>query len=259
MSLTLRSETFTAAPNGGSNTRTTVGVGESVIFTASQPAHWSINRDVRRGTTREYIEQFTRPGEYVVRAEAGSERAEITISVVAPTLRYEKVSEPSVPTGVTAWLTRNGRPIPAGLASSVGVAMELRLVLEPLTVSFTSLEVRELDCPAEATTGVYTQPGMAPRHEATRGWTNVGSNNVLGFNDLAAACWVPGRLTWPIPASSYRWRIPAEYRLAGSGTPVRFSALTTQEVQFTPDPTATTSPRGTFTIRKGGRSAAARV
>jgi len=262
MSLTLRSETFNTAPNGGSNSRTTVGIGEAVTFTAGRPAQWTIDRDPRRGTHHEYVEQFTRPGEYVVRAEAGGEWAELTVTVIAPTLRYEKVSEPSVPTGVAAWLTRNGRPIPAELPSSVGVAMELRLVLDPLTVSFLALEVRELDCQAEATSGVYARPGLAPRHDATPDWTPVGNNNALTFTDLAAGCWVPGRFGWPIPPSSYRWRIPAEYRLAGSGRPVRFTARTTQEVEFVPAPTpagALPTSHGTFTVRKGGRVAVARV
>jgi hypothetical protein len=261
MPLAIRTETLAPAPNGRPNSRRTVGVGESVVFRTDpeRAAHWTHAGVRTRTAIRQQAYSFNTPGDFVVRAEVGGERAEGTITVVAPAVRYEKVSEPSVPSGVRTWLVANNRPIPADLDRCVGVAMVLRLVLDPLSVSFGSVEVRERDCPAEATTGVYARPGVAPPHSATPGFTAVGPGNALTFNDIAAGLWVPSHFSWPIPASSYTWRIPLVYRVSGTTAEVPFPATVVQKVQFTPDPAAGTTPRGTFSVTKGGQTATARV
>lgn len=261
MPLAIRTETLNPAPSGRPNTRLTVGVGEAVLFRTSpeRAAHWTRGGDRTRTAIRQQAYSFHQPGQFVVRAEVGGERAETTITVVAPTLRYEKVSEPSVPAGVRAWLVTNNRPIPRDLDSCVGVAMVLRVILEPLSVSFAGLEVREGDCPADATVGVYAQPGVARSHEATPGYTAVGGDNRLAFHDIASGLWVPSRFRWPIPASGFQWRIPLFYRVVGTTAEVEFPQRVPQKVHFLPDPAAGTTPRGTFTVQKSNCVATARV
>ncbi len=270
MPLVVRSETLAAAPSGASNSRQTVGVGEAVLFRTDpvRPAHWTHAGVRTRTPQREQAYTFARPGEFTVEAEAGGERGDVRISVVGPSLRYEKVSEPTVPSGVTAWLARNGRPIPPGLAAAigvptvVGVAMELRIVLTPLSVSFAGIQVRERNCNASALWGVYALGATgttAPPHTATPDWTDVGPGNALVFHDLAAVCWVPSRLAWPIPAGGYRWLIPAEYRTGEGATPVQLVAVTPQTVRYDPLPGTAGNHNGTFSVDKGGCSARARV
>jgi hypothetical protein len=257
MSLTLRSETFSAAANGGPNTRTTVGVGEAVVFTAGRPAQWAVNREARRGTTREFIEQFTRPGEYVVRAEAEGERAERTITVIAPTLRYEKVRDVLVPNGLVSAALERGLAVDLRLLGNEGVAMELRVSLTPLSVSFAGVQILELDCTAQAPYGACR--ANPPRHRAMREWATVGRDNATRGTDLASFCWDPTAIPRPIPLSGYNWRIPTVYRLGPDGPTVPFPDPTPQAAQFQPAAGAGTSSRGTFTIWKGGCVATARV
>jgi hypothetical protein len=258
MPITLRSETRLSAPNGRPNSRLVVGVGETVDFRASTSVRWFVGGDARRGFDRSLEATFDRPGEVTVRAEAGSEWEELRLTVVAPSLRYQKVCDLPVPHGVVGLLSRRGQPIPPELTRSVGVAMELKVLLTPLSVSFAGLQVRERDCPADQVWGVFGRPGMAPSHRATAGWVTVGADNVLSATDLAAACWNPARLNWPVPAGGYRWRIPCEYRLA-NGPVERFADPTSQAVRFDPIPTPTPSARGTFIIWKGGFAATSRV
>ncbi len=267
MPLVIRTETLAAAPDRGSNSRHTVGVGESVLFRTDpvRPAHWTLAGARTRTPQREQAYTFPLPGEFTVEAEANGERGEVRVRVVAPSLRYEKVSEPAVPTGVTAWLARNGRPIPPALATAVGVpsvvgvAMELRVLLTPLSVSFAGLQVRERNCNPSAIWGAYATHTVAPPRTATPTWTDVGPGNALVFHDLAAACWVPSRLAWPIPAGGYRWLIPAECRAGATGPTIQFAAATPQTVRYDPLPGAAGAHNGTFTVNKGGCSATARV
>ncbi len=261
MPLVIRSETLHTAPDGRSNSRLTVGVGEPIAFRTDpiRAAHWTVEGNRTRNAIRDHAYVFNRPGEFAVLAEVGHERAEVRFTVVAPSLRYEKVSEPTVPNGVTAWLARNGRPLPPDLVLSVGVAMELRVLLTPLSVSFAALQVRERNCTPTAIWGVYVQGTMVPPHTATPTWTDMGADNALVSHDLAAACWIPSRLSWPIPAGGYRWDIPVEYRVGGGGTPVPFPTTVPQTVRYDPLPGAAGNHNGTFAVDKGGCSARARV
>ena len=202
--LAIETRTFMPAPDGSPDTRRMVGVGEAVVFSSNRPAEWTIAGQAPpgRGRRREIIHNLNERGTQTIEARAGEETARVQIEVVEPSLRFSKTGEYEVP-----------------LSDGYGVHMELATRLTPLNASFSSIEVREMNVPAEGIWGYFeysAQHGEPPHlHRANPSWDTVdGQNNVSGV-DTAAFLMVPSRMVWPLSQGGFRWMIPNHYRVGG--------------------------------------------
>jgi hypothetical protein len=197
-----------------------------------------------------------------VTAEAGGEQATLHLNVVSPSLRYRKVRELAVPSGLNAAIRELLPPdTPLVSTSALGAAMLLRMHLTPLSVSFVGLEFRERECAADRIWGYYDTYRTDYRaalagHNASTEWTPVEQDNAVAAPDIVAQHFNASLLRWPITAGGYRFLIPTEYRI---GSQVfSFARATPQAVQMEPARGSDRAPfHGTFRVWKGGQEVSA--
>lgn len=231
-------------PPGNPNLdRTTLGVGEnvSVYFNPAPPvgAAWTATAGSLSGGGSGVV--FTAPG------TGGG--ATVTANVRSATFPIDfSVIEPS---GVTATLRGSADPYNIGVA---GAGMQMDVVLQPTTVSFSAVQMEEVGEPASNVTGyfIYHPP---PSHVGNGAdvWHPVNcSNKVLGppidlFDhayyggiSVLPGPWSLGGFTWPIPAL---WKV-------GNGPTKTLPGWTSQQFSLGADGTMMISKLGHTVVRR---------
>ena len=211
--------------------RTTIGLGELVVFTASTHGTWDANASKtgapRNAAGRRFA--WTAPGTpgtatVTFRGSDGASRT-TTFQVVAPT-------------GV-AFVLQRRHQYPAGVA---GAGMTTRVRLLPYEVSFSALSWKEEPADASNLTGIFRTRGAVP-HGTAQGagrWVPVGG----GVEDLAQFY----GFAQPWDRGSFQWVIPNLYRVSGESGQQRFTT-TVQTVLVEGGPHA-----GRTTVKKSDPS-----
>jgi hypothetical protein len=186
--------------------RSVVGVGERLTFSCRETGGtWAATGGVGSVTDGVYAWQAPGvPGRYTISCTVGDRVGRSVITVLAPA-------------SITA---RKVRDVGYG-AGTQGAGMEIRLTMNPTTVSFTEAEWRE--DPGPGTVGGYFErfPASAFDHAPNPEWVEMGTDNAAvtdtaSFHDWGAP-WSEGIWTWTIPN---------RYRVAGDGSGQVFTTVT---------------------------------
>jgi hypothetical protein len=196
-------QTFTIATTPTDLTRVKLGVGEQTSLSMIPAPPCEVTWTVSGGGT---LSAST--GSSVVftahyRASVSTVTAwvnEVSFSVVYT------VVEPSSVTGVK--LQEISYP-----AGTYGSGMSLRIIVNPIDVSFRNVEMRELPGPATNVFGYFTQFTAASlAHEPEPLWTPLGSDNGLTDNVETR-----NRLP-PYSPGGFEWQIPTRWRVVNIGS-----------------------------------------
>jgi hypothetical protein len=239
---TITSRTTAPAPDGTPDTRTTIGVCETVEFDAGgDVVDWSANMGSPRAEAGKAKLLWAAPegdGTATITATRPGAGATCTLDlkVVRPTtVQYKKKSDLTIPPG------------------DVGAGMKLEGTILPLNVTFGWIDFKEDVVPATNVTGYFRRlrrQGISLRHEPPDpnkvdfDFKRVGWDNTFCC-DMAV---LSG--PWPRPSrggGAFEWVIPNSYRCEWSTGTGRLFDHTTQS--FTID------AWGTVTVTKGGESA----
>ena len=216
------------APNGSSNKRTTVGVGEEVDFKSNQEGTWSVsNGTIVSGEVGEEMhwQAPDTPGTSEISIKVGTETHKTTFTVLAPNnITATKLLE-----------------IPF-LAGTSAAGMFLQFNYNPMSVSFGNVESKEVSGPATNITGYFAGHGASALwHNSGDKFLAINSDNTDSVPDEAAA----GPLPAPWSAGTFEWIIPNHYRVKGTSGDHFFTHVT-QAFEMQAD--------GTLTITKAGES-----
>ena len=193
----ITSETITSAPDGSPDTRTTVGVGERVRFTATTAGTWTASEG-----------QFIGPnnGSNIV-WEAPAVGANPTITLTTPGGTRVVPFTVIAPNAIAMTVLRN-HAIPAGTA---GACMVNDVVINPLNVNFGRTQWLEVPGPATNVAGYFTQfSADTIFHNPTDHYLGVADDN-SGLEDHAAWHEVPP----PFSFGTFEWVIPNRYKIDG--------------------------------------------
>ena len=222
-------ETVRPAPDGTANTRTTVGVGERVRFTADTAGTWTVSNGRIIGINT---------GSNMV-WEAPPTAASSTISITTPggtrVLPFTVVA----PDDLSMVVARN-HAIPAGTA---GACMITDVTVEPLNVNFGRTQWLEVPGPATNVSGYFNRFSAATiYHHPTAHYLPFNDIN-SGLNDHASWHSVPA----PYSFGTFEWVIPNRYKIDGeSDGQGRVFTHTTQAFYM--------FPSGSMMITKAGAS-----
>jgi hypothetical protein len=207
----IESRTAVHAPDGTPDTRTTVGVCETVIFTiGEQVADWTSSSgwpQARTGRARYEWAAPERPGTSTITATvpATGQTCSLDMEVVAPSgVRLRNVAELGYPAG------------------TAGAGMQLTVRLHPRNVNFGWVAEREDDTPALQVQNYFTRFTAAQlMHHAAPNFARVGWDNALapdaaGDPQGDTAATVANTLPAPWGVGTYRWNIPVRYRCSNS-------------------------------------------
>jgi hypothetical protein len=201
---------------GGTQDRTTVGIGELNSFVVSDVAGGSWKSADGTGTTVNSVTfRWTASAagkNTITYTAADKSTSSVTMNTEVPsTLSGKKDSDLTFP------------------GTTQGAGMELTVTVSPTTVSFQALELMEATCNASAISGYFSSHAPGP-HDTAAGagkWRQVGTDNDV--SDTADSS------GWPSPWSkgSYTWSIPVSWRLKGAKTSTAFSKNNEQVVSIT--------------------------
>ncbi|MFY9570469.1 MAG: hypothetical protein WAV20_03580, partial [Blastocatellia bacterium] len=202
----IESRTAVHAPDGTPDTRTTVGVCETVLFTiGGAVADWTCSSGwphARTGRARYEWAAPERPGTSTITATvpATGQTCSFDMKVIAPSgVRHRNVNELNYPAG------------------EAGAGMRLTVLLRPRNVNFGWLAQREDDTQASGIHGYFEAFTAAQlMHDAADdfvriGWDNGLAPNAAGDPQGDVASTVQGTLPEPWAPGTYRWNIPVRY------------------------------------------------
>lgn len=194
---TITSETIKPAPDGGPDTRTTVGVGERVRFTANTAGTWTASEGHFIGRNNGANIVWEAP------ATASSPTITLTTTGGARVLPLTVIA----PNAITMTVLRRH----AILAGTSGACMINDVVINPLNVNFGRTQWLEVPGPATNVTGYFTQfAADTIFHEPTDHYLGVADDN-SGLEDHAAWHEVPA----PFSFGTFEWVIPNRYKIDG--------------------------------------------
>lgn len=221
------SQTILPAPDGTPDTRTTVGVGERVRFTASTAGTWTVSDGHIIGLNT---------GANIV-WEAPEAAANPTITITTPGGTRVVPFTVIAPNGLSMVVgTRHA--IPVGTA---GACMITNVTVNPLNVNLGRTQWLEVPGPATNVSGYFNQFAAATIfHHPTNHYLPFDDNNT-GLNDHAAWHAVPA----PFSFGTFEWVIPNRYKI--DGEPDARGRLFTHTVQA-----FSMFPGGTLAITKAG-------
>jgi len=240
----IQSRTAVRAPDGTADTRTTIGVCETVGFdVGGREADWTSSTgwpSARSGKAKFNWAAPGWPGTATITATdpRSGEACHADMHVVAPAdVSLRKFSE---------------RPYPAGQA---GAGMELTVGVRPRNVNFGWIAIKEDSGPASGVSGYFAaRTAQQLRHNATLNFRRMGWNNTLARNaagelqgDVAAT--VPGTLPQPWSAGSFEWIIPTRYRCMNSPGNGRIFTRVRQRFAIQANGTATVTKHGVSVTR----------
>ncbi|HWO25201.1 MAG TPA: hypothetical protein VNO30_40960 [Kofleriaceae bacterium] len=179
-----------AAPEAGPD-RTTVGVGETVLFTAQGDGAWEATAGTPIGEGPQFA--WTAPATpriatVTFHPDTGAP-IPTQMTVIAPSaVRMTKVADDALGTG------------------EAGAGMTAKVTLHPLTVSFAATQWREdSGQPGTAATGHFAGKPL-PVHEANPSWLDVDDGNTGPVDHAAfsgvARPWTQGSFEWAIPTAT---------------------------------------------------------
>lgn len=203
--------TETVATKPADRKRTNLGVGEEVSLTFKPSAvsvSWSVENS--KGSI------FPASGAtatYTAHDEAATANVKADFKGVSETTVFTVVE----PAGETA--TKTDLSWPAGVQ---GAGMDIVVTTTPTDVSFSNVEVLEVDKGTSNVTGYFQQPpSSALTHQPNTSWVKLNDENK--WEDAAAF------YSWPSPwyAGTYQWDIDVHWRVVGgSGAGKKFATRT---------------------------------
>lgn len=200
------------APDGTPDSRTTIGVCETLVFgVGGRAMHWSADSgwpSARSGRANfEWAApERARTSTITATDPATGASCSLELEVVAPSgTRLRNVGEDVFPAG------------------TAGAGMDLTVAVLPRNVNFGWIAIHEDSGPALDVKGYFADnfPAARLRHDASPGFARIGWDNMLA-PDAAGdpqgdhAATRPGTLPPPWSAGSYRWSIPTRYRCFNS-------------------------------------------
>ncbi len=210
-SCTITSRTAVHAPDRTPDTRTTIGVCETVGFSVGgQAVDWSANTgwpSARNGLANFNWAAPELPGTSTITAteRATGNTCSLDMTVVAPAgVRLRNVNEL------------------AYAAGTAGAGMELTVHVRPRSVNFGWIAIREDSGNASRISGYFNDFAAADlRHNAApdfrrMGWDNSLAPNEAGETQGDTAATVAGTLPAPWRDGSFQWIIPTRYRCSNS-------------------------------------------
>ncbi len=225
-------EVIKLAPANTSLTRTTVGVGEFVRFSANTSGTWTASEGRIVGLNSGQNVVWEAPAvasspQITLTTPSGA--ASVTMTVIAPTS--------------LAMTVDSREPIATGTA---GACMITDVTVHPLNVSFGRTQWLEVPGPASNVTGYYTQfPASELDHHPNPNYLPFNDDN-SGLTDHAATHTEPS----PFSRGTFQWVIPNRYKIDGeSDAQGRFFTNTTQYFYITATGTVAVVKAGAFTIR----------
>jgi hypothetical protein len=219
-----------AAPDGGASSRTKVGVGEVVSFKSNKKGNWTASTGtISSGAADSKKMVWSAPavaGNSSIKVTDGTETKTIEMTVIAPgNVTADKLGES------------------AFTAGEAGAGMFLKLIYNPLDVSFGNIQVKEVSGPATNVTGYFTRfSAVALRHNSGDSFFGIGSNNRDSATDEASL----GPIKAPFLAGTFDWLIPYNFRIGTDASTEAHFTDVTQAFQMAAD--------GTITINKAGKS-----
>lgn len=229
----ITSEATAHAPDKTADTRTTIGVCETIVFSVGgQLANWSA--DSGWPSARIGRASF----EWAAPEQPGTSKITATIPATGQTCTLDMTVV--APSDITMRRTN----VLAYAAGSAGAGMQLEVRVQPRNVNFGWVSFLEDPGPATGVTGYFAAFGAAAlAHVPNPDFVRFSFNNTFRFDTAAT---VAGALAPPWAPGSWTWRIPNRYRCfnsTGTGT-----GFTTTVQRFTI--TAT----GAVTVTKEGAS-----
>ena len=221
------------APDGTPDTRTTIGVNETISFSAGgQVADWTADSGwpAARGVRATFLWAAPeQPGTSRITATipATGQTCSIDMTVVAPaSIRMTSFDEQAFPAG------------------SAGASMRLIVRVHPRNVNFGWVSLLEDPGPAAGVTGYFAArqaAGVDLSHHPNPNFTRFQFNNTIRFDSAFVR---PAAVPAPWSDGAFHWNIPNRYRAfnsTGAGT-----IFTTTVQRFAID------AAGTVTITKQG-------
>ncbi len=193
-------KTVFTAPDGTSNKRKKVAVGEEVKFEATAVGDWSADH----GTP------LTKVGSNKFKWTAPNRAKTATITFKSGIYTVTKVFEVLEPNAITG---TNKREITTFAPGTQGVGMFLEFKYHPLNVSFGNVEAKEVSHPAANTTGYYLLHGMPHHHNTGDTFFPIGSNNIDTATDEASQSGYPS----PWSEGGFDWDIPNHFKVKTEG------------------------------------------
>ena len=228
---TITSKTAVHAPDRTPDTRTTIGVCETVVFEiGGQKADWSANNGWPGSRTARARFEWAAPevpgtSTIVARLPTTGQTCSIDMTVVAPaTIRMDN---PVM------------QPIPHPVGTVTGQAV-VDLHVGPRNVNFGWISIEEDPGPATNVSGYFTRFTMAQLAHGTGGhFERLDFNN--STNDTIGAL---GSLPGPFSAGTWDWVIPNRYRCSNSTSVGHLFTQTIERFRMT--------GAGAFHTTKGG-------
>lgn len=233
-----------AAKGNPSTSRTTVGVGEKVTFTAQEEGQWRAGeKDLGTGQSVEWTAPPTASLVNVVfepflDSPNKNTQASVPMIVMAPNkVDFKKTGD-----------------VPVTSPGTAGVGMTLAVTIGPTNVSFGAVEWLEQPGPAEGVSGYFAayQKTASLAHKPNPNWLPMGANN----DEVQDNAWTKDKPKLMHPtenkprwwAGSYSWNIPNHFRVKGGAA---------QLIGYVRQ-TFTMDDHGAITVTKGGASATAK-
>jgi len=190
-------ETIKSAPDGTPDTRTTVGVGERVRFTANSSGTWTVSHGhiigLNAGSNMVWEAPPTASAPTITVTTPGGTRV-IPMTVIAPN-------------ALSMTVNRNDA-IPAGTA---GACMVTNVVVNPMSVNFGRTQWLEVPGPATNVSGYFNRFNAATIfHNPNPNYLPFNDNNT-GLRDHASWHAVPA----PFSFGTFEWVIPNRYKIDG--------------------------------------------
>ena len=208
---TVTSQTISIAPDNSPDNRTTVGVGERVLFSSDLAGTWTVTEGHIIGINNGQTMVWEAP------PIAASPTITLTTTSGVQLLNFTVVA----PDSLTLVVVRN-EPIAAGTA---GACMIQRVTVNPLSVNFGRTQWLEVPGPATNVTGYFNRFSAAQlRHHPNPRYLPFNDVN-SGLTDHAAF----HRGPTPFSDGTFEWVIPNRYKIDGeTDAQGRFFENTTQ-------------------------------
>lgn len=223
----LKHKTLKSAPNGKSDKRKEVGVGERVQFDSDKEGNWTATSGTPAAQAGGKVYIWKAPN------RAGNATIKLVVGEFEITRNFEIIEPDRITTDKVSEI-----PYPAG---SQGAGMKLKFKYHPMSVNLTNVETKEVSGPASSISGYFTRfAAAALRHASGDAFFAIGPNNRDTATDEASGSGYPK----PWKRGYFEWNIPNHFRVIGEAGDGKLFHTMTQSFSF--------HKSGRTVIRKGG-------